>query len=34
MHRQERCIVQDLLLYRVPTDLEDLLRVLVGILKA
>ena len=33
MHRQERCIVQDLLLYRVPTDLEDLLRILVGILK-
>ena len=33
MHRQERCIVQDLLLYRVPTDLEDLMRILVGILK-
>jgi hypothetical protein len=30
--RQERLITQDLMLYRVPTDLEILLRILVGIL--
>ncbi|HLO86509.1 MAG TPA: hypothetical protein VK203_16130 [Nostocaceae cyanobacterium] len=31
-HRQERVITQDLMLYRVPTDLEILMRILVGIL--
>lgn len=32
LHREEKRIVQDLHLYRVPEDLPDLLRVLVGIL--
>lgn len=31
-HRRDRQITQDLNLYRVPADLEDLLRILVGIL--
>jgi hypothetical protein len=31
-HRRDRQVTQDLNLYRVPTDLEDLLRILVGIL--
>ncbi len=33
LHRQTKQIVQDLNLYRVPADLEDLLRVLVAILE-
>ncbi|OUL20923.1 hypothetical protein BV372_32400 [Nostoc sp. T09] len=33
-HRQERLISQDLKLYRVPEELEELLRVLVGIILA
>ncbi len=32
--RQSRCVTQDLNLYRVPTDLEDLLRVLVKIMNS
>lgn len=33
LHRQTKQIIQDLNLYRVPADLEDLLRVLVAILE-
>ena len=33
LDRQHKQITQDLILYRVPTDLEELLRILVGILK-
>ena len=33
-HRQEKRISQDLKLYRVPEELEELLRVLVGIIVA
>ncbi len=33
-HRQSREVTQDLDLYRVPADLNDLLRVLVGALSA
>ncbi|MBD2207083.1 hypothetical protein H6G33_32550 [Calothrix sp. FACHB-1219] len=33
-HRQEKRIVQDLKLYRVPEELEELLRILVGIIVA
>lgn len=32
LHRQEKRIVQDINLYRVPADLEELLQILVGIL--
>ncbi|ASC70038.1 hypothetical protein XM38_009680 [Halomicronema hongdechloris C2206] len=32
-HRASRQVTQDLTLYRVPTDLEDLMRILVGILR-
>lgn len=32
LHRSEKRIVQDLNLYRVPADLEELLRILIGIL--
>jgi hypothetical protein len=31
-HRQDKVITQDLMLYRVPTDLESLISILVGIL--
>lgn len=31
-HRQQRVVTQDLMLYRVPTDLEMLMQILVGIL--
>ena len=34
LHRQEKHIVQDLNLFRVPADLEELLRVLIAILRA
>lgn len=33
LDRQNKCITQDLILYRVPTDMEELLRILVGIVK-
>ncbi|MBD2356640.1 hypothetical protein H6G41_18750 [Tolypothrix sp. FACHB-123] len=33
-HRQEKRIVQDLKLYRVPEELEELLRILIGIIVA
>lgn len=32
LHRSAKCIVQDINLYRVPTDFEDLMRILVAIL--
>lgn len=32
LHRAEKCIVQDLNLYRVPADLEELMRILVATL--
>jgi hypothetical protein len=32
LNRTEKHIIQDLNLYRVPADLEDLLRILIGIL--
>jgi hypothetical protein len=31
-HRQNRVVTQDLMLYRVPTDLEVLMQILVAIL--
>ena len=32
LQQQEKCIFQDLMLYRVPTDLEELLKILVAVL--
>ncbi len=33
LHRQEKTLIQDLNLYRIPNDLEDLMKILVGILQ-
>lgn len=34
LHRETKQIVQDINLYRVPTDVEDLLRILIAILES